>query len=320
MSRPLRLEYPGALYHITSRGVEKRPTFLDDEDRRTFLYLLSETVRRFGWIVSAYVLMTNHFHMLIQLTKPKLSAGLQWLNGEYVRRFNRRHDRAGTLFQSRPDAPLVEKEAYYLNVLRYIVRNPVRAKMVAKPGEYEWSSYRSTAGLAAAPSWLAVDEVLRCFGNEEVVARHWYRAFVEEPGADDDNPWRNLVGQIYLGSPDWLERVQGKIDAKPRNSEHPVIQRHLKGWVIADVIDCVAGVFGPRGDALRQSRGGTARMLTAWVGSYECLLPLGTIAAGLRLRSTSHVSRMIRRCDQQLRVDPELRERLEQCRAALYDE
>ena len=160
MARPLRIEFPGALDHVTSRGNERRAIFRSDRDRRTFLTLLEQAATRFGWSVTAYVLMTNHFHLVIQTPEPNLSRGMQWLNGTYAARFNQRHQRAGHLFQGRFHAFLVEKEAYFAELLRYVVLNPVRAKMVERPEDYRWSSYRATAGLEAAPPWLDVASAL----------------------------------------------------------------------------------------------------------------------------------------------------------------
>src|SRR5689334_2023017 len=131
MTRPLRLEFPGSYWHITHRGNERRPTFYRDADRLYFLDLLGEAVGRFKWIVTAYALMLNHYHLLLELTDVEtLSRGMKWLNGKYVSWFNRRHDRVGHLFQGRFKNFLIDKETYALEVSRYVVLNPVRAKLV----------------------------------------------------------------------------------------------------------------------------------------------------------------------------------------------
>jgi REP element-mobilizing transposase RayT len=140
MSRPLRLEYPGSLWHVTVRGNGRQDVFRDDRDRQFLLELLGDCVNRFAWILPAYVLMSNHFHLVNELTSETLSRGMQWLNGTYSQAFNRRHERVGHLFQGRFKAFLIEKEAYFLEVLRYVVLNPVRAGMVR--------GLRSTSGAA----------------------------------------------------------------------------------------------------------------------------------------------------------------------------
>ena len=142
MARPLRIEFPGALYHVTSRGNARQRVFRDDEDRETFLATLAWVVARFRWRCHAYCLMDNHIHLLIDTPQPNLSRGMRQLNGVYTQRFNRRHRRVGHLFQGRFQAILVEKEGYLLELARYIVLNPVRAKMVKTPERYPWSSYR----------------------------------------------------------------------------------------------------------------------------------------------------------------------------------
>ena len=133
MARPLRIEFPGALYHVTSRGNARQRVFRDDEDREMFLATLAWVVERFGWRCHAYCLMDNHIHLLIETPQPNLSRGMRQLNGVYTQPFNRRHRKVGHLFQGRFKAVLVEKERYLLELARYIVLNPVRAKMVKTP-------------------------------------------------------------------------------------------------------------------------------------------------------------------------------------------
>lgn len=167
---------PGALYHITFRGNERRPIFSDDVDRTMFLTLLGRAVKRFGWSVTAWVLMTNHFHLVVQTPEANLSRGMHWLNGVYAGWFNRRHRRSGHLFEGRFHA--FEKESYFLELLRYVVLNPVRAKMVARPEDYHWSSYRSTAGSETAEAWLDAASILDRFDTDSTVAQQRYQAFV----------------------------------------------------------------------------------------------------------------------------------------------
>src|SRR5438270_480560 len=212
MSRPLRIEYAGSLHHVTSRGNAQQNIFLDDCDRELFLRLLGICVARFYWILTAYVLMSNHFHLVIQLTEETLSRGMQWLNANYSQAFNRRHHRVRHLLQGRPDMRLIEKDTYGLEVLRYVVLNPVRAGMVPRPEDYAWSSHRAVLGEVAAPEWLAVDDVLVQFGSERLLAGAAYRDFVNAALGQEMTLWRNLVGQIYLGSEDWMRRVRERVD------------------------------------------------------------------------------------------------------------
>jgi putative transposase len=156
MTRPLRLESPGALYHVTARGNERRAIVRDDQDRQRWLTVLGQVVHLYRWTLHAYVLMDNHYHLLVETPEPTLSRGMRQLNGLYGQAFNRRHGRVGHLFKGRFKAIVVKKEAYLLTLCRYVVCNPVRAGSVKHAREWRWSSYRATAGLRAAPEWLEV--------------------------------------------------------------------------------------------------------------------------------------------------------------------
>ena len=205
MARPLRLEFPGALYHVTSRGNARQKIYLDEEDRRLYLDLLGKEVAQQGWRCYAYCLMHNHYHLLIETPEPNLVAGMRRLNGVYTQTFNRRRSRVGHLFQGRYKAIVVDKDAYLRELCRYIVLNPVRARAVKTPERWPWSSYRATLGESASPAWLAVEEVRALFPG-----RGAYRRFVEE-GIGQDAPWAKLRGQIYLGGEEFLKRIERRL-------------------------------------------------------------------------------------------------------------
>ena len=207
MARPLRLEYPGAVYHVTSRGNARQNIVADDRDRTLFLERLAQVINRFAWHCHAYCLMDNHYHLLIETPKPNLSQGMRQLNGTYTQAVNRRHQRVGHLFQGRFTAILVEKEAHLLELCRYVVLNPVRAKMVTHPRFWRWSSYRDTVGERAAPIWLTTDWILGQFGTREREAQVRYREFVAD-GREGPRPWDQLKGQIYLGSEAFIAHHQ----------------------------------------------------------------------------------------------------------------
>lgn len=203
MARPLRLEFPGAVYHLTSRGNARQKIFFSDTDRELFLKTLSQVISRYNWICHAYCLMDNHYHLLIETPKANLSLGMRQVNGIYTQSFNRQHKRVGHLFQGRFKAILVEKQSYLLELCRYIVLNPVRIKCVARLGAWKWSSYRATAGLAPAPEFLSTDWILGHFDKSRSTAQRWYREFVREGLAS--RPWEDLRGQIYLGSEQFIK-------------------------------------------------------------------------------------------------------------------
>lgn len=221
MARPLRIEYPGAVYHLTARGNARQPIFREAEDRQRFLRTLDQVVGRYGWVCHAYCLMTNHYHLLIETPRPTLARGMRQLNGVYTQAFNHHHGRSGHLFQGRYHAVVVEKEAHLLELCRYVVLNPVRVKACRTAGEWRWSSYRATAGLTEAPGFLTVNWVLAQFGKQPRQAQARYRAFVRE--GLGRHPWQDLRGQIYLGSEDFIARLTKKM---PRQQEVPRVQRH----------------------------------------------------------------------------------------------
>lgn len=163
MARPLRIEYEGAVYHITSRGNARQDIFLDERDRLSFVTVLGNVVARYNWGCHAYCLMPNHYHLLIETPEANLSCGMRQFNGVYTQAFNRRHNRVGHLLQGRYKAILVEKESYLLELARYVVLNPVRAKLVRHPRAWRWNSYRAMAGEEKVPEFLTVHLILSSF-------------------------------------------------------------------------------------------------------------------------------------------------------------
>jgi REP element-mobilizing transposase RayT len=215
MTRPLRLEFPGALYHVTARGNAKQSVFHDDDDRKRFLLLLARQVNHLQWCLHAYCLMGNHYHLLLETPEPNLSRGMQTLNSAYSQYFNKRRDRVGHVFQGRYHAVIVEKEHYLLELSRYIVLNPVRAGLVSGPARWPWSSYLATAGMARVPVFLTVDWLLAQFGPTRESARRAYGRFVS--AGESESPWSQVHGGLWLGSRSFRERAQAMLSAKDFN-------------------------------------------------------------------------------------------------------
>lgn len=174
MARPIRIEFEGGFYHVTSRGNARQDIFADAEDYRTFLIILADGVERYRWLLHTYCLMDNHYHLLIETPQANLSRGMRQLNGVYTQKYNRRHDRVGHLFQGPYKALIVEKDAYLLELSRYIASNPVRAKMVSSLEDWSWSSYGATAGMKPQESFLHTDRLLGLFSPSKVQARGLY--------------------------------------------------------------------------------------------------------------------------------------------------
>lgn len=227
MARPLRLEFPGALYHVTSRGDRREDIYLDDTDRVRFLDLFVEVCERYNWRCHAYCLMTNHYHLVTETPEGNLSAGMRQLNGVYTQRFNRRHDRVGHVFQGRYTAILVEKDNYLFELARYVVLNPVRANMVQRVEEWPWSSYRATAGNVDAPPWLEVDGLLGRFSGSRREARRRYVQFVHD-GSGQSSVWGALRRGLYLGDEAFVNRCLRQVDPGDDLTEVPRAQRRPK--------------------------------------------------------------------------------------------
>jgi len=219
MARPLRIEFPGALYHVTSRGDRQELIFEDDEDRTGFLAILAAVISRFRWRCHAYCLMGNHYHLMIETPDGNLTKGMRQLNGVFTQWSNRRHKRSGHLFQGRYKAILVDRDSYFVELARYVVLNPVRAMVVKHPQQWPWSSYRAMTGAVVAPRWLTPGDLLAEFGKRRGEARKKYQEFIMD-GIEQESIWKDLRGQIYLGDDDFVERMRGKLGDREEDCEH----------------------------------------------------------------------------------------------------
>ncbi len=219
MARPLRIEYPGAVYHVTARGNRRDAIYKDDKDRHAFLEVLFQVVDRNNWLCHAYCLMDNHYHLIIETPDGNLSYGMRNLNGMYTQWYNRRHHSVGHVFQGRFKSIIVDKEGYLLELSRYVVLNPVRAGMVKKPEEWEWSGYRATVGLAEAPGYLTTEWLLSQFGSQTALARRRYRSFVLDGMKEEESVWKNLKGQCIMGGDRFIDRIRGMIEERKETGE-----------------------------------------------------------------------------------------------------
>jgi putative transposase len=247
MARPLRIEFPGAVYHVTSRGNARNKIFSDDQDREIFLSVLGSVVIRYNWLCHAFCLMDNHYHLMIETPDANLSIGMRQMNGMYTQKYNRRHNRPGHIFQGRFKAILVQKDSYLSELCRYVVLNPVRAKLVKEPGAWKWSSYQPTAGLVKKPDYLTTDWILGLFHSKRIVAQKQYRTFVGE-GIGKGTPWDDLQGQVLLGEEGFVEKLKDLLEVKKQVKEIPRPQRHVD----RPSLDKILG--GQKGKAQRNIR------------------------------------------------------------------
>ncbi|MCX5971044.1 MAG: transposase [Coprothermobacterota bacterium] len=241
MARPLRIEYEGAVYHVTSRGDKGKEIFRHAEDGESFLALLQQINRRYHWLCHAYCLMENHNHLLIETPEGNLSQGMRQLNGVYTQGFNRRHDHPGHVFQGRFRAIVLEKESQLLELCRYVALNPVRAKLVDQPGKWPWSSYGGTAGLEVAHPCLTVDWLLDRFAAERSEAQRMYQAFVEEE-VQQAGPWKGVRGQIILGDEEFTARMQTLMENRKELAEIAKEQQLLRRPGLEQLLPLDAGL------------------------------------------------------------------------------
>jgi len=226
MARPLRIEYPGAVYHITSRGNARDVIYVTDVDRHNFLEVLATTVKKYNWLCHAYCLLDNHYHLIIETPDPNLSLGMRQLNGVYTQVFNRTNQRVGHVFQGRYKSILIEKESYLLELCRYVVLNPVRAGMVPEPDSWKWSSYKNTAYVRPKPYFLTTDWILGHFSDNSSEARQRYKKFISDGLSKQVQPWKELVGQVFLGSESFVARIEELFGDKREIKEIPRSQRY----------------------------------------------------------------------------------------------
>src|SRR4030042_1692045 len=247
VSRPLRIEYPGAFYHVTSRGNERRTVFQSNRDREKYLSYLESAHERYGAVIHVYCLMGNHYHLLLETPRGNLSQIIHHINGAYTTYFNIKRDRSGHLFQGRFKGILVEKDAYCKELSRYIHLNPVRASMVKTPSEYSWSSYRYFIGKDKKPQWLTTELVLGDFGGGGRKGYRGYREYVERRETKElESPFKRVIASTFLGSEEFIKNIRMEYLEKKKKDKRniPAIKKILKGPSLEEIEKTVVKVLG----------------------------------------------------------------------------
>lgn len=300
MARPLRIEFAGAIYHVMSRGNARQEIVMDDADREKRLDWLRRTVETYGWRLHAFALMPNHDHLFVETPEPNLSAGMQYLNGSYASYFNCRHRRSGHLFEGRFKGHLIEEEGYFLEVSRYIHLNPVRAKMVARPEQYPWSSYRGYQRASRTVEWVRYDRVLGAFATAPSLARRAYtrfvRAGIEEP---PPSPFAGALEGMLLGSDAFVARVRGLLDDRPTDRSIPQLE-HIRSRPALDKIVRVVGEhFGQDPTVWSPGRrsDNASRAVAAYLARRSFGYSAGEVAEALGYRSASSITRAVARVE-----------------------
>jgi hypothetical protein len=260
--------------------------------------------------------MANHYHLLIETPEVGLSRGLQWLNQQYAEKFNTRHERVGHLFQGRFKGILVEREGHLLELLRYIVLNPVRCGAVTYAGDYSWSSYRATAGLQAPPGWLAIEWTLNQFGSDRTAAHEAFRRFVADGRGASYRPWATVIGQTYLGGSAFCERVQSLVDTKVRSGEHPKPQRYCARPSLEAVIALICQRYAVTEERLKAKSHSDARRAFCQLAVDDAGVKVHAVAEWLNV-SDSAASRMRYGARALYAADESFRKTIDTMRAAL---
>ena len=297
MARPLRIEYSGAYYHLTSRGNERKAIFRDDQDREKFLGLLERAVEEFHLRLHCYALMNNHYHLLLETPKGGLNRALRYLNGVYTQSFNRRHHRVGHLLQGRYKAILVDKESYLLELSRYVHLNPWRLKNSQDPFRYRWSSLSAYVGRATPPNWLTVSEVLSNFGS---TGKTRYKEFITDGMRRGiKTPWDDVKGQAVIGSKDFVEEVATKhLAGRQQERGEETGLREVVGIRPEVVLSEVARYFGIKNEEIqrREQRYTDARYVATLLLRRCCLMSLREIGekVGLHYSAVGNAIRQVR--------------------------
>ena len=266
MARQLRLEYKGAFYHVTSRGNQRTEIFWDDKDRAEFKRILERTKGRYSYILHAYVLLDNHYHLLIETPYGNLGRIMQNINTSYTVFINRRYRRAGHLFQGRYKAYIIDKESYLLELGRYIHLNPVRAGIVKRPEHYPWSSYRDYISVAGKEKITDTDDMLSSFSKSRTIARSAYGVFVND-GIAGKSPLDFAVGSI-LGNESFRRRVLRFLKGIPDKTEIPEIRRIEPKYEMREIVRGIAEYYGIEERGLLERKKASARQRS--VAIYLC--------------------------------------------------
>lgn len=305
MARPLRITFPGAFYHVTSRGNESKTVFKSRRDREKFTEYLESASQRYKAVIHAYCLMDNHYHLLVETPLGNLPQIMHHINGAYTTYFNVKRKRSGHLFQGRYKAILVAIDEYAKELSRYIHLNPVRAKLVEIPEKYDWSSYKFYIGKQKSPKWLYRNFILSYFGTDISNAQKGYQRFVNAlTNAQHENLLEQVVSSTLLGSAEFIALIKDThlAEIKPDNNV-PALKELAERASMGDIFDAVESVAGGKQPLARDIKLYLCRRYTA-----EKLKDIGK-HFGI---GESGVSKAYRRILEKIPEDTRLRTKIEE--------
>lgn len=320
MARPLRINLDDGIYHVTSRGLERRPIVMDDADRRLWMRLLGTVAQRRKWRALAWALMDNHFHLFVRTPHGDLSKGMHDLNSGYVTIFNRRHRRVGPLFQGRFGAVLVERDYHYWELSRYIHLNPVRAGMTDRADTYRWSSCAHFFQDRGAPDWLAWEEVVREHGKTLRAARAEYaRYLLDDAALQSPSPLRGAFAGALYGSSRFVDRMMSWLKERLPDRNVPAAKALRREVTLDDIARAACAAFGASRESVRQARrhGNEARKAAILLAKIMTHTPVGDIGMTFGGIGASAVSNVVTDMTRMRREDPRLDARLREIESVL---
>jgi REP element-mobilizing transposase RayT len=320
MARQLRVEFENAFYHVTSRGNQRDKIFYDAADRERFLEILSRTKERYGFLLHAYALMDNHYHLLMETPKANLSQIMQNINTSYTVYVNRKYQRSGHLLQGRFKGIIVDKDRYLIALSRYIHLNPVRAKLVKRPADYPWTSYKAFLDQKAEDSLVDTGDTLSYFSKHRKRAVRAYREFVEAAEGKEENPFAAMEAGLLLGKGPFKAKVLRRIEKMKVDEESPQARRLRKRVSVDAVIKACQLFYGRNRKALvERVRGNEGRQVAIYLAKILSGEKGKEIGRHFGIKGPA-VSDAIKRIEGRLEKESQLRERIEFLRGRILPE
>ena len=318
MARPLRIEYEGALYHVTARGNERKKIYFSKTDYEKFLYYVAQAKKKFGIKIYSYVLMSNHYHLVIETPEANLCKTMQYINGSYTTYLNIKRRRSGHLFQGRYKAIIVDRDNYLLELSRYVHMNPVRAKIVEKPEEYVYSSYR-TYITRKRDSIVSVQQVLEMISGEKGYAKQKYKKFVEAAiGRDPDDTHKEVYGGIILGNTSFIKETLGRIKEEILQKEEISHSRILRtGFDIEEIVNFISDFNNVKREEIIKNRNKELRKLAIYlikINTGATNKQIGRFFQGVQ---PSAISKTYERIKRELDKNRKLRKKVKQHQSKL---
>ncbi|MDR4497730.1 MAG: transposase [Candidatus Scalindua sp.] len=321
MARPLRLEFEGAFYHITSRGNLRDRIFFDGKDREQFLDILRRTKERYGYLIHAYALMENHYHLFLETPKANISQIMQNINTSYTVYINRRHKRSGHLFQGRFKGIIVDRETYLVALSRYIHLNPVRAGIVNAPEDYRWTSYGEYIGASREKeSMVDTAETLSRFARTRTAAVMAYREFLREGIGEENNPMEDVEAGFLLGSKTFREKIKGMLEGRKSDEEIPQLKRLRKSIPPDKVIKICCRYYGKKEEELlKKGRGNEERYIAIYLAKIGSKTKNSEIGRYFGIKGST-VSETLKRVEARIKTEKKLQKEIEALNKQIFVE